>query len=601
MLAAVLGCALAPAAAHAQSAELLQAYQNLETAKAAAKAADVYKYGEEAVRLTQAGGDEEGAVSLLKSLGEFAAQANQDDRAVQYYQRALALDEADLGPNHPDLVPVLTALADLALKDRRYPDAESLLLRVARIERTVYGDRHENVIATLKKLKDAYGSANDAEGVARVQALLEPPAGEPSSAAHDRRLGAAPGQPRYQQNAEGFARVRVFYGTNRAPTGELKPALYYGAARDRNTLHYGFLDVTIPKVHKEAELETQPRWAEFTLDAAALRTKYVVLEKISPLPREEFARALHDQVAKAPARDVFIFVHGFNVTFDDAARRTAQLAYDMDFDGVPMMFSWPSAGEIYSYFADEAAVNDSGFKMAEFLDTVVAQSGAQHIHLVAHSMGNRALIEALQTFLSRRAPENRRHVFGQILFTAPDVDRDYFTDAIQSLRGAADRVTLYASNNDKALRASQFFHHAPRAGTAGDVIVGLPELDTIDMSAVPADWLGHSYFAANSGAIFDIFNLFLHGNPPKERCGMRNRKTKDALDFYWFNVDDCRGDDLLQAGVTLKRYGDKAREHALANIASLTDPSEKQEWQRILERLDGLIKPPAAAAVGAAK
>jgi esterase/lipase superfamily enzyme len=582
-------CGVVPAV-RAQSTDLLQAYQKLEAAKSANETADVFKYGDAAVQLTESAGDQGALTDLLKSLGEYAAGAHDDARSVQYYGRALVLEDAMLGPDHPDLVPLLSALADLAVKDHRYPDAEAILQRIVGIETMAYGERHANVIASLKKLREVYAAANDAEGIARVDAQLRPPV------AHQRGLAPAPGQSRRYQQNNGFATVRVFYGTNRAPTGELsKPALYYGPARDHTTLHYGYLDVTIPQVHQEAELETQPRWAEFTLDTAALRTRYVLLETITPLPRDEFARALHDQVAKSPAKDVFIFVHGFNVTFEDAARRTAQLAYDMDFDGTPMLFSWPSAGSITSYFADEAAVNDSGFKMAEFLDTVVAQSGAQHIHLIAHSMGNRALIEALQTFLSRRPPENRRRVFGQILFTAPDVDRDYFTDAIQALRGSADRITLYASGNDYALRASQFFHHAPRAGTAGDVIVRMPDLDTIDMSAVPADMLGHSYFAVNSGAIFDIFNLFLHGNPPPQRCGMNDRKTNDALDVYWFNVDACKGSDLLQAGITLKRYGDKAREHALANIASLTDPSEKQEWQRILDKLQGLVARPAAA------
>ena len=128
------------------------------------------------------------------------------------------------------------------------------------------------------------------------------------------------------------------------------------------------------------------------------------------------------------------------------------------------------------------SVGISGRKMADFLDTVVAQSGAERIHLLAHSMGNRALIEALQTYLARRAPDKRQHLFGQIVFTAPDVDRDYFVDAIESLRSSAERVTLYASGNDYALRSSQFVHGAPRAGTAGDVIIRMAGLDTIDMS-----------------------------------------------------------------------------------------------------------------------
>jgi esterase/lipase superfamily enzyme len=332
-----------------------------------------------------------------------------------------------------------------------------------------------------------------------------------------------------------------------------------------------------------------------------MRAQYVLLDKVTPLAREDFVRALHQQISDSRFKDVFIFVHGFNNSFEDAARRTAQMAYDLDFDGTPIMYSWPSQGSTTAYAIDEAAVGISGRRMADFLETVVAQSGAQRIHLIAHSMGNRALIEALQTYLAKRAPENRQHIFGQIVFTAPDVDRDYFTDAIQSLTGTAERVTLYASDNDYALRSSQFFHGAPRAGTAGDVIVKLAGVDSIDMSSVPADALGHSYFAANSGAIYDIFRLLWRGEPPPQRCGMSNRKGGGTLNVWWFNADACKGDDMLEAGVMLKRFGELAREHVQANITALTDPLQKQEWQLILKRLDGLLPTMAQPKGGASK
>jgi pimeloyl-ACP methyl ester carboxylesterase len=265
-----------------------------------------------------------------------------------------------------------------------------------------------------------------------------------------------------------------------------------------------------------------------------------------------------------------------------------------------MLYSWPSQASTTAYAIDEAAVGISGRRMADFLETVVAQSGAQRIHLIAHSMGNRALIEALQTYLARRAPENRQHIFGQIVLTAPDVDRDYFTDAIQQLTGSAERVTLYASDNDYALRSSQLFHGAPRAGTAGDVIVKLAGLDSIDMSAVPADALGHSYFAANSGAIFDMFRLLWRGEPPPQRCGMSNHKAGGTLTVWSFNSDACKGDDMLEAGVMLKRFGDLAREQVLANIKMLTDPSQQAQWKLILNKLDRLL-PTVNQTGGAAK
>jgi esterase/lipase superfamily enzyme len=605
-----LACALvlaAPAAVLAQSADLLRAYQNFEAAKAANHVADALKYGNDALRLTEEGGDKQGLSELLRNLGDYAVQSGEDPMAARYYERALALQESALGPDHPDLVPLLTALAGVDVKGRRYADAAALEERILKIERAAYGEHHENVLATLDKLREIYRAADDAAAVVRIEAQVQAwtPQSPPVPPAAERGLTAIPGGAavttrRYKQN-QGFATVRVFYGTNRAPTGDVKPAQFYG--KERGELQYGYLNVTIPEIHKEAELETQPRWAEYTflLSDDSMRRRYVLLDQVTPLAKDDFVRALRQQIKDSPSKDLFIFVHGFNNTFEDAARRAAQMAYDLDFDGTPILYSWPSQGSATAYAVDEAAVGISGRKMADFLDTVVAQSGAERVHVLAHSMGNRALLEALQTYLGKRAPDQRRHIFGQIVFTAPDVDRDYFVDAVDALRGAAERVTLYASGNDYALRSSQFLHGAPRAGTAGDVIVRLAGLDTIDMSAVPADALGHSYFAANSGAIYDIFRILWRGDPPPQRCGMSDRKGGGSLTVWWFNADACKGDDLLEAGVMLKRFGELARTRVLDNISSLTDPSQKQEWSLILKRLDGLLASAGAAPGGAVK
>ncbi len=579
---------MAPVAVFAQSADLLRAYQHYETAKSDNKAEDAIKFGDLAVELTEEGGDKQGLVQLLRELGDYAAQADREQAAIRYYERALALQESSLGPAHPDLVPLLSALADIHIKAKRYAEAAAFEQRILGIERLAYGELHANVLATLGKLKAIYQDANDVEGVARISAQMQ------SFAVHSdtRGLGGLTAATHHYKQNEGFATVRVFYGTNRAPSGEAKPALFYG--KGRGDLQYGYLTVTIPQVHKEAALETQPRWAEYTLavDPASMRRRYVLLDEVTPLSKDDFVRSLRQQVKDSPSKDLFIFVHGFNNTFEDAARRAAQMAYDLDFDGTPLLYSWPSQGSATAYAVDEAAVGISGRKMADFLDTVVAQSGAERIHLLAHSMGNRALIEALQTYLGKRAPQQRQHLFGQIVFTAPDVDRDYFVDAIESLRGAAERVTLYASGNDYALRSSQFLHGAPRAGTAGDFIIRLAGLDTIDMSAVPADALGHSYFAANSGAIFDIFRLLWRGDAPPQRCGMTDRKGRESLAVWSFNADLCKGDDMLEAGVLLKRFGDLARARVEANLRTLTDPSQIKEWTQILKRLDGLLASP---------
>jgi len=576
-------------ALRAQSAGQVRSVQEFEAAKAANQVPQALAAGEHAVQLARAeGGDVPAQIDLLRSVAAFAAQAGRSQAALGYYQQALALQQADLGPDDPDLVPLLTAIAEQLISQKRYAEAETTLKRALTIERAAFGERHPNVLASLQQLRTVYVATANADGLARVDAELAAPA------ARTRGFGPPPkgGSPaRYNADA-GFATVRVFYGTNRARTGRPAPSDFYGKVR--GDLQYGYLDVTVPKTHKIAELES-PQWSDYslTVNVAGDKRRFVVLDKIVPLAQQAFVDNLRQEIAKAPSRNVFIFVHGYNNTFEDSARRAAQLAYDLNFDGTPILYSWPSQASTTAYTVDEAVAPISGLKMAEFLNTVVTQSGAARIHLIAHSMGNRVLIEALQAFLAKRAPENRQHLFGQIVFTAPDVDRDYFAAAFDSLQGTADRLTLYASSTDYALRSSQLVHGAPRAGSAGGSIIRLKGLDTIDMSSVPADSLGHSYFAANGGAIYDLFRLLWRSDTPgqPQRCSSSELQAGNPVAVWRFNPDVCKGAQLLAAGEYLKQYGDAAREHVLNQIAALTDPAQKQDWQLILLRLNSLLAP----------
>ncbi|NIV17742.1 MAG: alpha/beta hydrolase, partial [Woeseiaceae bacterium] len=104
---------------------------------------------------------------------------------------------------------------------------------------------------------------------------------------------------------------------------------------------------------------------------------------------------------------------------------------------------------------DEAVVRPSGRILARMLDKVIKRTNADRIHLIAHSMGNRAMIEALQTYVLMHGIEGSRETFDQVVFTAPDVDRDYFIEVMSMIDHVARRTTLYASDNDVALKSSR--------------------------------------------------------------------------------------------------------------------------------------------------
>lgn len=230
--------------------------------------------------------------------------------------------------------------------------------------------------------------------------------------------------------------------------------------------------------------------------------------------------------------EVFIFVHGYNVSFEDAARRTAQLAYDLDFHGVPLFFSWPSRADTVQYTRDENESLWTTPHLAKFIREISQRSQASSIHLIAHSMGNRCMLDAIKALASdsEGLPKN----ISEVILAAPDVDADTFKGFIPNLLKQLKHVTLYASSKDKALLLSKGVHGYARAGDAGDKIVVVPPMDTIDASALNTDFLGHSYFGDHQSVVADIYELLVHAHPPAERFGMKLKKSGN-FDYFLFS------------------------------------------------------------------
>lgn len=302
--------------------------------------------------------------------------------------------------------------------------------------------------------------------------------------------------------------IQVFYGTDRAPTGSAEPNDFYGS--DRGRIQLGLCEVSIPRNHVEGELESPKIWKlEFSEDVE----KHVVLTSVEPLNGRTFLAGMRKTIQATEAREAFIFIHGYNVTFRDAARRTAQIAYDLKFDGAPIMYSWPAQGALKDYSVDEENARWSVPNVTRFVEGIAQASGARKVHLIAHSMGNRVLTGALHR-LANEYPTGNGPRFNEVVLTAPDIDADTFKrDIAPFITQSADRVTIYASSNDKALLASRALHGNTRLGLAGDYLTTFPDLsnvEVIDASEVDTSLfsLGHSYYGSSTTVLGDLRSLF---------------------------------------------------------------------------------------------
>ncbi len=351
---------------------------------------------------------------------------------------------------------------------------------------------------------------------------------------------------------EGFSRIEVFYATDRARSGDPYPGEFYGFAR--GPLDYGVLEVTIPDSHVPGAIEAPSIWRlEFGPSAA----RHMTLRSVEPLAHRAFFDRMHDRMATRARKEAFVFIHGYNVSFDAAAKRAAQLAHDMNYVGVPVLYSWPSRGSTVGYMADSAVVQLSARHLSLFLDDLVAQSGAETIHIVAHSMGNRALTEALELMALRRGQTGRMPPpFDQIVFAAPDVDAGLFAAMLPTIRPLARRLTLYASENDWALATSRKLHgDAPRAGQGGVDTLAAPMLDSVDMSELGEDMLAHGYFADDSSALVDLVALFWQNLPPERRCGLLPGQGAGGASVWRYARDSCPDNTLLAVIASLQDQG----------------------------------------------
>jgi esterase/lipase superfamily enzyme len=308
-------------------------------------------------------------------------------------------------------------------------------------------------------------------------------------------------------------RLPVYYATDRLREGG-------SYSSKRGSLEFGRADVSVPDDRRYGELPKPSLWRlEFRADPK----NHMILLGIRQQP-------LRDWRAEAHAADALVFVHGYNVSFEDAALRAAQFAVDLNFDGTAMLYSWPSEGKVLSYGVDAANADWTVDNFEVFLKTVLGGCGFARIHIVAHSMGNRLMTEGLRRLDTATLPQGSAEL-AEAIFAAPDVDADTFRKFAAMFHRRANRMTLYASACDKALDMSQRIHRYPRAGDLRDGMVIVEGLDSIDASAVDTSFLGHSYFGDNRSIISDLFNL-IRGAKVGERHGLEQRVGLDDAK-YW--------------------------------------------------------------------
>ncbi|KPF69748.1 esterase [Bosea sp. AAP35] len=304
----------------------------------------------------------------------------------------------------------------------------------------------------------------------------------------------------------GTDKVDMLTATTRAVSDE--PGVLYDGARGRG-VSFSNIVVSIPRGREPGTIQL-PRTApgnpatDFTVTAATSLRK-------SDLPRW-FASA------GGRKRRAFIFVHGFNTPFDRAVFRFAQLTHDSDANAAPILFSWPSRGQLLDYRLDLDNASYSRSDLAEVLMLAAKSPAVGEVVVLAHSMGAWVAVEAIKQVALENGGVPAK--INNLILASPDLDVGVFRRQVEVMGPRRPRITIFASQNDRALQLSQFLARGAIRLGAIDLsledyrsqLAGLKGITVVDISAVRAgDRVNHDTYAASPEIVQLIGNRLIEG------------------------------------------------------------------------------------------
>lgn len=263
-----------------------------------------------------------------------------------------------------------------------------------------------------------------------------------------------------------------------------------------------------------------------------------------------FITAVRDGLGDS--KQVYLYVHGYNNTFESTAARLAGLWHWLGRRGVAILYSWPSDDQFLGYLKDRESARFTVAHLKAFL-TNLGQSLPEdaQLNIIAHSTGVGVVVDALRelklTWNVDAREAGKRLKLKHFIAAAADLDTDVLlTRAIaEDIHHVAEHSTIYVSGDDLAIRLSNFFYFGitgaglfsespfkfPRLGGLRldqlDPIQRelidrwLPDVDLIDVSRASVGWIKHDYFTESPAVSSDLILRLRYDLDPVAHPEMR--------------------------------------------------------------------------------
>ena len=363
--------------------------------------------------------------------------------------------------------------------------------------------------------------------------------------------------------------VELLYVTDRAPETDEKGNLRYGSGRSYSLA----VGTTVVDMGEDLTWEqlvsasrTQERISNVELKLVsttefdrlpATPVPYVVINNIAvddpawiaerDKSLERLRAEMLRRLALTPRKDVFLYVHGYHNTFEDAAFALAELWHFFGREDLPLIYTWPAGFPgPFGYTYDRESSEFTVYHLKQVISWLSAQPEIENIHLIAHSRGTDVATTALRELvLAARGAgisSRKRFKIANLVLAAPDLDLSVVSQRVMAERLGIEvgMVTLYASPEDRAIGMAERVFASPR-GRLGTLKIS--ELNERELATLKGNiehltivnfkgeskGYGHSYFRTNPAVSSDLVLLLRYGY----EAGSEGRPLEHIDLMFW--------------------------------------------------------------------
>ena len=249
---------------------------------------------------------------------------------------------------------------------------------------------------------------------------------------------------------------------------------------------------------------------------------------------KQFAGLVNQRLTDSGVKDVYIYVHGYRVVFDNPVLIASELWHFLGYRGAFIAYAWRSTPRILAFASDTETASTNGRNLRLFLTYLAEETQVERIHIIGFSAGSRVVVRALEQLALLNADATDEQIrkdvrIGSVIFVGSDVSREGFGVVLaDDMLRIPERMTVYVSSADRALNWSRFIFRRERLGQmwthgmasyTADFIRANPSLEFIDVTDAAGSTTGngHVYFRRSPWVSSDLLTLLAFDMDPAHR------------------------------------------------------------------------------------